>query len=325
MINPSLVTLITILCLQNSLIIKKDYIALSRRITYQDYPFNELVAEKSFLKSKEKFKDQNYIKINFLKNITTISSKNSLEITQLKKENFSKASFKEFFLSLGLNFLSEIGDKSFICIILVYNQIPPFILFIVAAISEILMNSFSVFIGYKLRYLNTLKICCHFIGMIAAFVFSFIFIYEEFIQNKEIHQLGGEDINDGEMKNETIVCGGKKIRDQEEKTLQIGNVSLFVKVFKISWIIFLCEFGDRSQITTIILSSEYDPIPIFIGTALAHVLGIIISMTIGFLFAKNINKALISIIGAVCFFFFGAQLAVNFSNDGGFETLLGYK
>lgn len=212
---------------------------------------------------------------------------------------------QEFFLSFSLNFFSEIGDKSFVSIILVYNQITPFALFIIASLAEILMNLFSVLIGYELRTHPTIKVWCHFAGMAAAIIFSLMLLYEVVFQEEE------KESTDEEAK------------IQEEKKETKSNIGTFLKIANIAWIIFMSELGDKSQITTIILSAEYNPYAIFFGTALAHVVGIILSMTIGYFLAKNINKAILSTIGAFCFIYFGVQVGMNFFSDGGFKALIG--
>ena len=57
----------------------------------------------------------------------------------------------QFLRSFVLNFFSEIGDKSFLCIVVFYNQVSPAFLFFTAVVAELLMNLISVFIGYEVH------------------------------------------------------------------------------------------------------------------------------------------------------------------------------
>lgn len=206
--------------------------------------------------------------------------------------------WKEFFLSFSLNFFSEIGDKSFVSIILVYNQISTIALFFIASFAEILMNFFSVYIGYQLRIHTNLKKIIQFVGMITSLLFGLSLIYELIQKEKE------------EVQEVEAPGDGLEIKESaEKKTVKSSVIS---RVFNITWIILMSELGDKSQITTILLSTEYNPVPIFLGTALAHVLGVVISLTIGYLVANRINNRVLNSIGALCFLYFGMQMGMNF-------------
>jgi putative Ca2+/H+ antiporter (TMEM165/GDT1 family) len=233
-----------------------------------------------------------------------------------------KSTFEEFTLSFSLNFFSEIGDKSFVSIILMYDQITPMMLFLTASLSEILMNFFSVAIGYQMRAHPLLRILCQFAGMITALVFSIMLVYEV-VSGESEEEKKESDI---ERQTDISISAVAETCDHslEGKKLNItsSNWNTIVKVANIAWIIFLSELGDKSQITTIILSTEYNPIPIFIGTALAHVLGITLSMTIGYIISQNTNKTILTCIGALCFLYFGIQTGHDFYAAGGFKALL---
>jgi len=73
-------------------------------------------------------KDSNKLKEN---NSNIPSSSNPVNNTSKSQEK--KTTFEEFSLSFSLNFFSEIGDKSFVSIILIYDQITPMLLFLVAS------------------------------------------------------------------------------------------------------------------------------------------------------------------------------------------------
>jgi putative Ca2+/H+ antiporter (TMEM165/GDT1 family) len=231
--------------------------------------------------------------------------------------NFNKSSIKnknfleQFSLSFSLNFFSEIGDKSFVSIILIYDQISPVILFFVASFCEILMNFVSVAIGYELRAHPKIRLFCQFAGMITAFIFSILLLIEAMSDEED----GKKSETDPNAEEKLDVEGfEQKSQVETAKTNNVFSFSRFLKIINIAWIILLSELGDKSQITTIILSTEYNPIPIFLGTAIAHVLGIILSMTIGHFIAKHSNKRILSFIGALCFIYFGFQMVIMKDN-----------
>ena len=86
--------------------------------------------------------------------------------------------------------------------------------------------------------------------------------------------------------------------------------------------IFIAELGDKSQITTIILSTEYNPLWIFLGTAVAHILGVGISIFVGYLIANKCSTTTLTLIGAIAFILFGIEMAVKyFATTTGTEVI----
>ena len=177
---------------------------------------------------------------------------NKLKTQILAKEEVTpvakKSSFEEFTLSFSLNFFSEIGDKSFVSIILIYDQISPLMLFLTASLSELLMNFFSVAIGYQMRAHPLLRILCQFAGMITALVFSIMLVYEVVSGESE------EEKKESDIERQTdigVSCVAETCDySLESKKINITSSSwnAIVKIANIAWIIFLSELGDKSQI-----------------------------------------------------------------------------
>lgn len=118
----------------------------------------------------------------------------------------------------------------------------------------------------------------------------------------------------------------KKLREDEHnistisykiiKSLKTENKeSTCSKYVKLYGFIFLAEFGDRSSITTIILSTKYNPVSIFIGNIFAHFFGIVSALFIGFLLKTNINLNLLKLLSAIVFFAFAIEMAYNYFNN----------
>ena len=223
----------------------------------------------------------------------SISHKNNT-ISQEKqaKEKKELSGFAQFSKSFVLNFFSEIGDKSFLCIIFIYNQVSPCVLFVVASFAELLMNFFSVVIGYEISDSLSVKFF-QFLGMICFTGFGIMLLYEVFSQEEE----------------------DEKSNFTQNNTVNEGESQSWIytkQIVKIAGMIFIAELGDKSQITTIILSTEYNPIWIFLGTAVAHILGIGISIFVGYLISNKLNKNTLTIIGAIAFLLFGIEMGVKY-------------
>jgi len=265
-----------------------------------------------------------------LRNLTTTSSIPQSNGQHIKIHNFTKeANWTQFLRSFVLNFFSELGDKSFLCIVVFYNQVSPLFLFVIAVFAELFMNFISVVIGYEM----TGKISVKFfklIGMFVFILFGLITFYEIFYAKEEDEE--EEDNKNNTIKFESNETSedilespdtNKLTNDQSCSEIQssekqankniLENISTYFKLgFKVFAIIFIAEFGDKSQITTIILTTEYSPIWIFLGTALAHIFGIVISMFIGYLISNKMNLKMANIIGAVAFVVMGIEMGINY-------------
>ena len=103
------------------------------------------------------------------------------------------------------------------------------------------------------------------------------------------------------------------------KSLSNGEIKGHTKInttmyeyLKIYGMVFLAELGDRSSITTIILTTKYPASSIFFGNIFAHTGGIISALFIGFLIKKNVNLNLLKLLSAIVFFAFAIQMAYNY-------------
>jgi len=154
------------------------------------------------------------------------------------------------------------------------------------------MNFFSVVIGYEISDSLSVKFF-QFLGMICFTGFGIMLLYEVFSQEEE-------DEKSNFTQNNTV----------HEGESQSWNYTK--QIVKIAGMIFIAELGDKSQITTIILSTEYNPVMIFLGTAVAHILGIGISIFVGYLISNKLNKNTLTIIGAIAFLLFGIEMGVKY-------------
>lgn len=252
---------------------------LNETISLRNLLYDKAVEEKAKINNlidsfENKKTNQNYIKINF---------------------------FDEFITSFGLNFFSEIGDKSFIAIFLLTNQVSWFTLFIVASTTEIIVNFISVVIGYSLRSYESIYFIFIYITIFTTFLFGFCLL-KEALENEEEKEK--ENVNENINKELSL----KKDDDKEKENF---NFSKFIfNIFKISWVVMLSELGDKSQVVTIMLSTHHNPIPVFLGTAIAHTLGVLISILLGNIVSSKISNKIMSFIASICFILYGMYVTI---------------
>jgi len=217
--------------------------------------------------------------------------------------------FNEFVTSFSLNFFSEIGDKSFIAVFLFTNQASWITLFIVASFTEILVNLLSVVIGYNLRAYESLYFILIYITIFTTLLFGFLLLKEAICDEEESKE---ENININNLitKNSNNYCEKANINKDSEKIYYMN--SLLILILKIFWVVLLSELGDKSQIITIILSTHHNPVPVFVGTAVAHVLGVLLSILLGNIVTSKLSNRIMKFIAAACFIGYGLFVSVSY-------------
>jgi putative Ca2+/H+ antiporter (TMEM165/GDT1 family) len=79
-----------------------------------------------------------------------------------------------------------------------------------------------------------------------------------------------------------------------------------------AWILFttiiLAEFGDRSQISAVLISAAYNFYGVLIGSTLAHIVCIIIAIYMGVYLSQYLSEKQMNIFGGVLFILFAIQI-----------------
>jgi putative Ca2+/H+ antiporter (TMEM165/GDT1 family) len=65
------------------------------------------------------------------------------------------------------------------------------------------------------------------------------------------------------------------------------------------------EFGDRSQLSAILIAVNYNPWIVILGGCIAHILCILIAMLLGKIIERFCKERLINILGGIAFIAFG--------------------
>ena len=251
--------------------------------------------EKSFL-----LKNKNQSILNSTKNNSIL---NSL-IIQAKNYTVKNGFFHEFATSFSLNFFSEIGDKSFIAVFLLTNQVSWVTLFLVASFTEIVVNFISVVIGYNLKAFESIYFILIYVTIFTTFLFGFLFLKEAIYIEEEKQN----EISSGNIEENVIEKIDSRVLTEKKNNLK----TLICNIFKIFWVVLLSELGDRSQIVTIILSTHHDPVPVFLGTAIAHVLGVLLSILLGNVLSSKISNRIMNFIAGFCFLGYGIYVTLSY-------------
>ena len=83
-------------------------------------------------------------------------------------------------------------------------------------------------------------------------------------------------------------------------------------IFTTFWMVFIAELGDKTQIETMLLSSQCDtPLPVFIGSSLALICSSFIAVCAGSFITKYIPPNLLQCLAGSIFIIMGFLILFN--------------
>jgi putative Ca2+/H+ antiporter (TMEM165/GDT1 family) len=225
--------------------------------------------------------------------------------------------------SFGIIFLSEIVDKTFILLIFFSTKIPKLELFFIASSSLVTMNISAVVIGFMVPILFY-RWLVEWVALI-SFLFMGVFLFydnsqkknktidEKLKKYKKKHDLDFEYESDCFSINSRNILNLSARTDLEEHLISREKVKS--PHVELGWMILttivLAEFGDRSQISAILISASFNFWGVLIGSCSAHLTCIIIAIFIGFWLGSYLDEKQMNYVGAMMFLLFGFQMLNN--------------
>ncbi|GJQ81046.1 hypothetical protein Trydic_g21855 [Trypoxylus dichotomus] len=211
-----------------------------------------------------------------------------------------------FIASISVILVSEIGDKTFFIAAIMAMRHPRLTVFAGAMSALALMTVLSALFGWLINVIP--RVYTYYISTALFAVFGIKMLKEGFNMTDADTQGEIEEVQsdlrrkDEEFEKETVVAdpesGGKRIKSP-------GIFSLISRVFLQAFTLtFLAEWGDRSQLTTIILGANQDVYGVIIGGILGHSLCTGLAVLGGRMIAQKISVKTVTIIGGVVFLLF---------------------
>ena len=192
---------------------------------------------------------------------------------------------------LVLSFLmiigTEIGDKTFITTMIFSRRFSKSIVLIGSLLPLLIMSIISIFFGLVLPNLIpplTTKV----LSTLVFLIYSIMMFREGYLTLN--------DQPNYEMK-----------PDEAEKCIN-NRAKIFLTIFVTT---FLAEWGDRSQLSTIALTSHYNISEIFLGTSLGHLSCSLIAIFFGNLILSKVSTKRINYLGAILFLSFSCMNLVE--------------
>lgn len=239
--------------------------------------------------------------------------------------------------SFSVIIVSELGDKTFIITAIMAMKNSRLIVFLSSATALLLMTILSVGMGIAVTVVP--KLYTHYASIVLFLCFGLKMLKEAYDMQSESEESEFDEVKrsleESEQTDGLKTVGltvnsnpddqsriadntAKPVGNSEEvpsvspeliKTVQVAPI--IIKVFTM---ILIAEWGDRSQISTIILAARDNTIGVFVGSLSGHVLCTGLAVIGGHFIANMISAKTMTLLGGLTFLSFTA-LAVVYGPD----------
>lgn len=226
----------------------------------------------------------------------------------LKKRKGNVGFLHAFIASLSVIIVSELGDKTFFIAAIMAMRHSRLTVFSGALGALGLMTVLSALLGYATTIIP--KKVTYYVSSILFAVFGLKMLKEGYEMSPDEGQEEYEEVQaDLKKREEELEKENRPVEDIETGIIRspgrrwfhgiLGTI--FLQAFTLT---FLAEWGDRSQITTIVLAAREDVIGVIIGGTLGHAICTGIAVLGGRIVAQKISVRTVTLIGGVVFLVF---------------------
>ena len=174
-----------------------------------------------------------------------------------------------FWLSLGLVFLAELGDKTQLVALMLATRFKAGIVLAGVFVATLLVHAFSVALGGI-----TGKFVPHgWVLVLSGLAFIAFAIW---------------------------TWRGDRLDDEDQKVRRITSPFMIVAVT-----FFLAELGDKTMLSTVTLASQYSPVQVWLGSTLGMVFSDALAIWVGQAMGKRLPEKAVKIGAAFIFLAFG--------------------
>lgn len=213
-----------------------------------------------------------------------------------------------FLASLSVVIVSELGDKTFFIAAIMAMKHPRVIVFAGAISALVFMTILSAAFGWIATVIP--RVYTYYISAALFAIFGI----------KMLRDGWKMDPNEGQEELEEVQSELKRREDQDEKEetldmLEQGQAetsrrkrNALVKIFlQAASLTFIAEWGDRSQLATVVLATREDAVGVIVGGSLGHALCTGLAVIGGRMIAQKISVRTVTIIGGLVFLFFAVS------------------
>jgi len=222
----------------------------------------------------------------------------------LDSESYFGAGFVHAFVaSLSVIIVSELGDKTFFIAAIMAMRHPRMTVFLAAVSALAFMTLMSAVLGYATTVIP--HWFTHYASAALFLIFGLKMLKEGYDMSPDEGQEEYEEVQaDLRKKDEELERSDPEtgiVRTPQRRLLYSFASRIFIQAFTMT---FLAEWGDRSQIATIILGAREDVVGVVIGGSLGHALCTGLAVLGGRFVAQKISVKTVTLVGGVVFVIF---------------------
>ncbi|EFN75832.1 Transmembrane protein 165 [Harpegnathos saltator] len=222
-----------------------------------------------------------------------------------------------FIASLSVIVVSELGDKTFFIAAIMAMKHPRLTVFAGAISALALMTILSVVFGYAATIIP--RAYTYYISTLLFALFGLKMLRDGYYMSPTEAQEELEEVQSDLRKREDEYekeTASTLVQDPETGVIRKTKSSAFMLLSRIFLqafsLTFLAEWGDRSQLTTIILAAREDVYGVILGGILGHSFCTGLAVLGGRIIAQRISVRTVTIIGGFVFLLFAlTALFVN--------------
>ncbi|XP_026320648.1 transmembrane protein 165 isoform X2 [Hyposmocoma kahamanoa] len=216
-----------------------------------------------------------------------------------------------FIAALSVVVVSELGDKTFFIAAIMAMKHARLVVFAGAISALVFMTVIAAAFGWVATVIP--RIYIHYLSVALFVIFGLKMLREGIKMNR----------NGGQEELEEVQMELKRREDQEEKEetlemLEQGQAEVrrrrrkaILKVFlSTATLTFLAEWGDRSQLATVVLATREDAVGVVVGGSLGHALCTGLAVVGGRMVAQKISVRTVTIIGGIVFLAFAVSALI---------------
>ncbi|XP_069555341.1 putative divalent cation/proton antiporter TMEM165 [Brachyistius frenatus] len=228
-----------------------------------------------------------------------------------------------FVASFSVIIVSELGDKTFFIAAIMAMRYNRLTVLVGAMLALGVMTCLSVLFGYATTIIP--RIYTYYVSTALFAIFGLRMLREGLRMSPDEGQEELEEVQaeikkkDEELQRTKLANGTPDVEAASGTTLPQRKWNsfispIFIQAFTLT---FLAEWGDRSQLTTIILAAREDPFGVAVGGTIGHCLCTGLAVVGGRMIAQKISVRTVTIIGGIVFLAF-AFSALFIKPEAGF-------
>ncbi|XP_041114186.1 transmembrane protein 165-like [Polyodon spathula] len=228
-----------------------------------------------------------------------------------------------FVAAISVIIVSELGDKTFFIAAIMAMRYNRLTVLAGAMLALGVMTCLSVLFGYATTIIP--RIYTYYVSTALFAIFGIRMLREGLKMSADEGQEELEEVQaeikkkDEELQRSKLVNGSPDVEAgagsmMPQKSWHNIISPIFVQAFTLT---FLAEWGDRSQLTTIVLAAREDPFGVAVGGTLGHCLCTGLAVIGGRMIAQKISVRTVTIVGGIVFLAF-AFSALFIKPDAGF-------